>query len=153
MAIRPRTSHGITYDEHLDLDTIEKGTEPPFEAWEGDHTALVHVLWSAEHDHLIARRPGTDQPLRRALFDRLFGEAKHPYADGLIDDLRAILDAHDPNLVADAPGAASLDRSTRTGSDPIDTLASMIFRSRWRAANTAVAIESAARQTTNEDGS
>lgn len=32
---------------HTDLDTASKGTTGPFEAWEGDHTALVHVLWSA----------------------------------------------------------------------------------------------------------
>ena len=28
----------------LDNDTRQKGTEGPFEPWEGDHTALVHVL-------------------------------------------------------------------------------------------------------------
>ena len=36
----------------LDLDTFERGTEPPFDDWEGDHTALVHVLWSAKHEGL-----------------------------------------------------------------------------------------------------
>lgn len=143
MAIRQRTSHGTTYDEHLDLDTAEKGTAPPFEPWEGDHTALVHVLWSAEHDGLIARRPGSDQPLRRALFDRLFGESKHPYTDGLIEDLRAILDAHDPTVTPGAPGAGSLGSEHRTGGDPIDTVASTILRSRWRAADHAAAVSRA----------
>lgn len=36
----------------LDQDTREKGVDGPFEDWEGDHTALVHVLWSAKHDGL-----------------------------------------------------------------------------------------------------
>lgn len=36
----------------LDLDTRTKGTEGPFEHWEGDHTALVHVLWAAKHQGL-----------------------------------------------------------------------------------------------------
>ena len=31
----------------LDLDTRQRGTEAPFEAWEGDLTAFVHVLWDA----------------------------------------------------------------------------------------------------------
>lgn len=33
----------------LDNDTQQKGTDGPFEPWEGDHTALVHVLWAAKH--------------------------------------------------------------------------------------------------------
>lgn len=33
---------------HQDLDTQQKGTDGPFEPWEGDHTALVHVLWAAQ---------------------------------------------------------------------------------------------------------
>lgn len=33
----------------LDNDTKQKGVEGPFERWEGDHTAFVHVLWSAKH--------------------------------------------------------------------------------------------------------
>lgn len=35
-----------------DLDTRTKGTEPPFAYYEGDHTALVHVLWAAKHEGL-----------------------------------------------------------------------------------------------------
>jgi hypothetical protein len=30
-----------------DLDTKARGTEGPFEDYESDHTALVHVLWAA----------------------------------------------------------------------------------------------------------
>lgn len=37
------------YDPGLDNDTNERGTTGPFNAWEGDHTALVHVLWHAKH--------------------------------------------------------------------------------------------------------
>lgn len=40
----------------LDLDTFTRGVEPPFEVWEGDHTALVHVLWSAKHDGLTLEK-------------------------------------------------------------------------------------------------
>lgn len=35
-----------------DNDTAAKGTEGPYEYWEGDHTALVHVLWAAKHSGL-----------------------------------------------------------------------------------------------------
>ena len=35
-----------------DVDTMTKGTAGPFEAWEGDHTALVHVLWAAKRSGL-----------------------------------------------------------------------------------------------------
>lgn len=31
----------------VDNDTAEYGTSGPFEPWESDHTALVHVLWAA----------------------------------------------------------------------------------------------------------
>ncbi len=40
----------------LDLDTRTKGTDGPFEAWEGDHTALVHVLWHAHHEGLTLEK-------------------------------------------------------------------------------------------------
>ncbi|ABD58297.1 hypothetical protein PBI_PMC_82 [Mycobacterium phage PMC] len=33
----------------LDTDTATKGVTGPFEDWESDHTALVHVLWSVKH--------------------------------------------------------------------------------------------------------
>jgi hypothetical protein len=36
----------------LDLDTRNLGADGPFEAWEGDHTALVHVLWAASRQGL-----------------------------------------------------------------------------------------------------
>ncbi|QVJ03090.1 hypothetical protein KGD82_13730 [Nocardiopsis eucommiae] len=35
-----------------DNDTFQYGTQPPFDPWESDHTALVHVLWSARHQGL-----------------------------------------------------------------------------------------------------
>jgi len=34
---------------NIDTDTLANGVEGPFETWEGDHTALVHVLWAAKH--------------------------------------------------------------------------------------------------------
>lgn len=32
----------------LDVDTLTKGVEGPFEPWESDLTALVHVLWAVK---------------------------------------------------------------------------------------------------------
>lgn len=149
MAKTTTTSHGRTYTEHRDLDTIEKGTEGPYEYWEGDHTALVHVLWSAKHDGLIAERPSHELPLDRAIFDRMFGDisdrTRLKRAD-LIADLRAILDQFDPEVTDGAPGAKRLDRDEvdedkRHESSGIDTTASMIMRSRWYAADQHQAIE------------
>jgi hypothetical protein len=45
-------THPQTVTAGLDQDTVERGVDGPFQAWEGDHTALVHVLWSAKHDGL-----------------------------------------------------------------------------------------------------
>jgi hypothetical protein len=36
----------------LDVDTLTKGVKGPFEPWESDHTALVHVLWAAKRSGL-----------------------------------------------------------------------------------------------------
>lgn len=154
-------THGITHETHVDLDTAQDGTAPPFQPWEHDHTALVHVLWSAKHDALIAPRPADDLPLRRALFDRLFGDHKHPFADGLIDDLRSILDAHDPNITPGAPGATRLDPATALAAREArgeqydtcatDTVATMISGSRWHAADTAAAIARALREAADEE--
>ncbi len=47
-------AHDTKYDEDLDLDldldldTIQKGIAAPFEVWEGDHTAFVHIVWHAK---------------------------------------------------------------------------------------------------------
>lgn len=38
-----------------DLDTLTKGLAGPFEPWESDHTGLVHVLWSADHENLTIK--------------------------------------------------------------------------------------------------
>lgn len=150
MVQRTTTSHGVTYREHVDLDTYEKGTDGPYEHWEGDHTALVHVLWGAKHDGLIAERPSHRLPLERALFDRLFGESatRRKRAD-LIADLRAILDTFDPEITEGAPGASPVEdltdeqRNERMASDAV---ASMILRSRWHAADRHYAIERAQRE-------
>lgn len=41
--------------QRIDVDTFQEGTEPPFEYWESDHTALVHVLWSAKNQGLTLK--------------------------------------------------------------------------------------------------
>lgn len=33
---------------NLDTSTLIRGTDGPFDYWESDHTALVHVLWAAK---------------------------------------------------------------------------------------------------------
>lgn len=144
---RTTTSHGTTYTETLDLDTVEKGIEGPFESWESDHTALVHVLWSAKHDGLVAERPDHGLPLDRAIFDRMFGDIsdRRPRAD-LIADLRAILDTFDPATTDGAIGASRIDRDDlpedkRYEGSGSDITASMILRSRWFAATKAELIE------------
>lgn len=154
MARQTVTSHGITHTEHLDLDTVERGTDGPFENWEGDHTALVHVLWSAKHDGLIAERPDHGLPLDRAIFDRLFGDTsdRRPRAD-LIADLRSILDTFDPETTDGATGANRIDRDDipedkRYEGSGSDITASMILRSRWFAANKAEILERSQRENT-----
>lgn len=42
----------LAEDETLDLDTRTRGHDAPYEVWEGDHTAFVHVLWSAKRRDL-----------------------------------------------------------------------------------------------------
>lgn len=42
----------------LDVDTVQFGTDGPFESWEGDSTALVHVLWAARHGGLTLQNDG-----------------------------------------------------------------------------------------------
>lgn len=44
------------YNEDLDLDTNQHGTDGPFHVWEADHTALVHVLWDASRRGLDLRQ-------------------------------------------------------------------------------------------------
>lgn len=41
--------HRQEAESRLDPDTLTKGTSGPFDYWESDHTALVHVLWNARH--------------------------------------------------------------------------------------------------------
>lgn len=45
-------THLREYDDTLDLDTNQHGTDGPFHVWEHDHTALVHVLWDASRKSL-----------------------------------------------------------------------------------------------------
>lgn len=150
---RARTQ--TTYDPNIDVDTNEFGTAKPFEPWEGDHTALVHVLWHGENSGWIARRPAADQPLRRAIWDRLFNRdtdrdaiaRSRPYAE-VIDDLRAILDVH-----ADVDGRRlerdEVPEEKRHESDGIDMTASALGCSRAMAAIKAYARRDALKDAAN----
>ena len=46
---QPFSAQDKAYAAGLDNDTVEFGTEGPYETWDLDHTALVHVLWNAKH--------------------------------------------------------------------------------------------------------
>lgn len=158
-----RTGEEYSYADYTDLDTQTQGTAPPFQPWESDSTALVHVFRSLRSDGLIAERPQRDEPLRRALFDRLFGSraAGHHYSEGLIEDLRSILDAHDPQVTAGAAGARRLERaevdalpsepSPRQGGNAFDLAASVILRSRFMKAALAAATARALREAADEE--
>lgn len=53
--MRPQQPYDVQHaalEAGLDVDTVQFGTEGPFETWEGDHTAMVHVLWHARHEGL-----------------------------------------------------------------------------------------------------
>lgn len=63
-------------DRRLDLDTQQKGVEGPFESWEGDHTALVHVLWHARSDGLIPRETDCDDLASRIMRSRWMAAAR-----------------------------------------------------------------------------
>jgi hypothetical protein len=45
-------------DAGYDSDTVQFGTDGPFQPWEGDSTALVHVLWNARHRGLTLKDDG-----------------------------------------------------------------------------------------------
>lgn len=52
----------------LDVDTLTKGVDGPFEPWESDLTALVHVSWAAKRAGLTL--DGADEIASRILQSR-----------------------------------------------------------------------------------
>lgn len=50
---------------HPDPDTAFNGLDGPFEYWESDHTALIHVLWTAKHQGLTLQ--GDDEEIARLI--------------------------------------------------------------------------------------
>jgi hypothetical protein len=77
-----------------DPDTLQHGTRPPFKDWESDHTALVHVLWSAAHQGLTL--DDADEIAHMVLGSRWMAAREHQAADAA---RAAVL-----QLVADQPG-------------------------------------------------
>lgn len=134
-----RTTPTGTAGLSADTDTLMNGVDAPFEPWEGDFTALVHVLWHLRREAVMVDRPGRRAPLRDAMFLRLFAGGQDDAA--LIGDLRAILDEHDPDVTPGAVGARYLTHEELTAvptgpgesGDPADsTAADVLLRSRWR---------------------
>lgn len=86
----------------LDLDTQQKGTDGPFEDWEGDHTAFAHVLWAARRKGLTLESD-TDEIVSMLLASRALDArtaqaiARHE-KDTANEQLRASADA----LIAEA---------------------------------------------------
>lgn len=64
----------------VDVDTYKKGVEPPFEYWERDHTALVHVLWGAKHEGLTLK-DNADEIATRILRSRWLAAQRHHAAN------------------------------------------------------------------------
>jgi hypothetical protein len=77
-----------------DGDTLQYGTNPPFEHWESDLTALVNVLWSAAHQGLTLDH--ADEIAHMILGSRWMAAREHQAADAA---RAAVL-----QLVADQPG-------------------------------------------------
>lgn len=51
---KQHAAHAAGYDS----DTVQFGTDGPFQPWEGDSTALVHVLWNTRHRGLTLKDDG-----------------------------------------------------------------------------------------------
>ncbi len=62
-----------------DNDTFQYGTKPPFQYWEHDHTALVHVLWSARHQGLNLK-DNADEIAEMILCSRWLAARQHKAA-------------------------------------------------------------------------
>lgn len=69
------TADHKTSTTHLDPDTCFKGLDGPFDYWEDDFTALVHVLWSAKHQGLTLQGDA-DEVARTILHSRWLAASK-----------------------------------------------------------------------------
>lgn len=76
----------------LDGDTLQNGVKGPFEYWESDGTALVHVLWSAKHQGLTLI-DDADEIYPLILRSRWFAAAKAAAAAPRTIDSLHMLDA------------------------------------------------------------
>jgi hypothetical protein len=119
------------YDRTLDADTLDKGTDGPFQDWEGDHTALVHVLWHAKWDRLDL----LDEA--EVLADRIV-RSRWLAAARAEDEINAELTAgrgpfapEDASLTALAEVLRDCARERLNLADDFDAIASRIMRSRW----------------------
>jgi hypothetical protein len=145
------------YDDTLDLDTNQYGTVGPFEPWEHDHTALVHVLWHLQRSRLTLTEPDLSDVADRIMRSRWFAAA---LADGTVYSADSLLrynpdvdpdtresghaapwqrwEGEKPALVRVLRYAARQGLTLDAGRSA-DSLASMIGRSRWLAAARATA--------------
>lgn len=79
--LQPSAERHAALEAGLDIDTIEHGTTPPFAYWEGDHRALVGVLWSAHHDHLDLTADAA-RIASNILASRCIAAVRHQMAEG-----------------------------------------------------------------------
>ena len=122
------------YRAGLDLDTVQYGTFGPFEDWESDGTALVHVLWAA-------RRSGadlvSDAPRIAAMIlgSRFLAAARAHTAEGN-PPVRGFTTAHEGHTGSADDLATILEDGAATGLtfERCDELGEFICLSGWFAA-------------------
>jgi hypothetical protein len=127
------TTAAPAYDRSLDVDTLQKGTEGPFEDWEGDHTALVHILWHARWDGLDLAADAevlADRIMRSRWIAAARAERPQPWFG---DDLGPFT-AEDSGLTVLAGVLGEAASKGLSVSGDYDAVASHIMRSRWMSA-------------------
>jgi hypothetical protein len=114
----------------VDLDTYQKGVEPPFQYWEDDHTALVHVLWSVRRNGVMPASEDAD-----AIATRIARSDWHSAvrAEGVLADGATGNAATSQAALRDVLQSLQ-DDSTLSGDVNVSDLATRIWRSRWLAA-------------------
>ncbi|MGW8431296.1 hypothetical protein ACWGJ9_09230 [Curtobacterium citreum] len=78
---QPREQMHAAIEAGLDHETVQFGTEGPFEYWEGDARALVGVLWSARHDDLDLDADA-ERIASNILASRCIAAVRHQSAEG-----------------------------------------------------------------------
>jgi hypothetical protein len=118
--------------DEVDLDTYQKGANPPFDYWEDDHTALVHVLWAARRQDVLGAMHinNCDEIASRIMRSRWHVTVR---AEGVLPE-GSNGGAHSSlGALTDALQALAADGILPADAD-LRNLARRIWRSRWLAA-------------------